>query len=205
MHLESGLFSHGCPGSLLPSFPLWSLCKIGPLNHTVPFHPSPCRHWGVTSAWDEFCHKSWLYFMLQCILFTRAKTSSLGILQQATFPYTSGVSNRNKQMQSQGCFLCKSPWNASKFFFFSRYLISPGWQTSRTVKMFVRQFCRIFPFTKHWKNCKGEHQSGEFICVTNEEDSYFFLVVMKFAKLLMSALVSLSDDLVPVELFHLSC
>lgn len=144
MHLESGLFSHGCPGSLLPSFPLWSLCKIGPLNHTVPFHPSPCRHWGVTSAWDEFCHKSWLYFMLQCILFTRAKTSSLGILQQATFPYTSGVSNRNKQMQSQGCFLCKSPWNASKFFFFLAIWSAQGDRLAELWKCLSDSFAEYF-------------------------------------------------------------
>lgn len=90
VRLESALFSHGCPGSSLPRSPLRSLCKIGPLNHTVPFHPTPRHRWGVTSAWDEFCHKSWLYFMLQCVLFTRAKPSPPGTLHQATFPYTNG-------------------------------------------------------------------------------------------------------------------
>lgn len=71
-------------------------------------------------------------------------------------------------------------------------------------KYFSGSFSEYFLSLNIEKNCKDEHQSGELICVTNEEDSSF-LAVMKFAKLLMSALVSLSDDLVPVELFHLSC
>lgn len=144
VHLEPALLR---PGSSPPSFPLPSLCEIGPLNHTVPFHPAPRRHRGVTSARDEFCHKSWLYFMLQCILFTRAKPSSLGTLHQATFPHPNGVSNRNKQIQSQSCFLCKSPWNASKYFFFPLTI----WPAQGDRLGELKMFGRTFPFTKHWK------------------------------------------------------
>lgn len=201
VHLEPALLR---PGSSPPSFPLPSLCEIGPLNHTVPFHPAPRRHRGVTSARDEFCHKSWLYFMLQCILFTRAKPSSFGTLHQATFPHPNGVSNRNKQIQSQSCFLCKSPWNASKYFFFSpHYLTSPGWQTRRTEN--VWQNISFHEALK--KICKGVSVGvgNSSALPMRKIHTFFFLVVMKFAKLLMSALVSLSEDLVPVELFHLSC
>lgn len=114
-------------------------------------------------------------------------------------------SNRNKQMQSQSCFLCKSLWNTSKHIFCLTIWPAQGDRLAELWKCLSDCFAEYFLSLSIEKNCKGEHQSEEFICVTNEEDSYLFLVVMKFAKLLMSALVSLSDDLVPVELFHLSC
>lgn len=148
---------------------------------------------------------------LDCILCSSAfclqgqKTSSLGTLRQATFPYTNVFSNRNKQMQSQSCFLCKSLWNTSKHIFCLTIWPAQGDRLAELWKCLSDCFAEYFLSLSIEKNCKGEHQSEEFICVTNEEDSYLFLVVMKFAKLLMSALVSLSDDLVPVELFHLSC
>lgn len=171
--------------------------------HGTGFVPSitRCHHQGVTSACHGFYHKPWLYFMLQCIQFTRANPFSLGTLHQAAFPDRNGFSNRNKQMQSQSCFLLPA---VQEDFFISLAFCPVQGDRPAELKIFVRQFFRIFCFTKHWKDCKGERQSGEFICVTNEGDSSF-LAVMKFAKLLMSALVSLSDDLVPVELFHLSC
>lgn len=69
--------------------------------------------------------------MLQCILFTRAKPSSLGTSHQAAFPYTNGFSNRNKQgCKVKAVFLCEGPWNASKCF--SPYSTGPGRQTGGT-------------------------------------------------------------------------
>ena len=165
-------FSHGCLGSWLPSLPLPSLCEIGPLNHTVPLHPMPHCHGGVTSARAGFCHKSWLYFMLQRTLFTRAKTSSLGALHQVNF-----------------------------YVLFAQTRVTDWGNWKHLSEVFVEYFLSL----SIEESVKVSIGVGNSSVLAMRKIYAFFWVVMKFAKLLMSALVSLSDDLVPVELFHLSC